>query len=430
MTPLAGIAEDGSVSWSNAAMREWLGDRSLGGVIAGGTDALTQVLGQVRETSKPQRIGTSGDDAVSLLIERPEGASGYVATVIRTDSAVKVGGIDADTLFGVPTAQLPASVVSRVTQILNQVVAFVGLLDLDGTLLEANEPALLAAGLSPEDVVGKPFWECYWWSHDQAIMDRLKDAVARAREGEVVRYDSEIRVGEHARLTIDFQLAPLRDESGTIIELIPSGADITQRAAAESARELLMHELSHRVKNTLATVQSIAGHTTRNAADLEDFQQRFRGRLQAMSACHDLLVATEHRQADLRELVERQLEPFDGSRPDAVVVQGEAIAVSGELAHALSMVVHELATNAVKYGALSVPEGSVRVAWTIDGPLLALTWVEEGGPAVSPPESYGFGRTLIERGLQSQFGTETTIDYEPDGLEARFVIDLSRIEPA
>ena len=327
-----------------------------------------------------------------------------------------------DGMFGASLEALPEGVVRRMAQILNRVVAFVGVLNLDGILLEANEPALLAANLSREDVIGKPFWDCYWWSHREDIQDRLRDAVRRAAQGETVRYDSEIRVGDTARLTIDFQLAPLFDADGKVIELIPSGVDITERAAAEATRELLLNELSHRVKNTLASVQSIASHTLRNTSDTKSFETTFRGRLNAVAACHDLLVETDHSSARLDDIVRSQVGPYTGARPDALRMGGPDVVIKGNAAHPLSLVMHELATNASKYGALSVAEGWIEVEWDFTDRGLRLVWSERGGPEVAPPASRGFGSVLIERSLSHVLEADSHIRFEPGGVVAEIVL--------
>lgn len=225
-------------------------------------------------------------------------------------------------------------------------------------------------------------------------------------------------------MMIDFQLAPSRNAAGQIIELIPSGVDITDRKRAEAHRELLLKELSHRVKNSLATVQAMASHTLRDNNDMESFRSAFLGRLRAISACHELLVNAELVDADLRALVESQVSPYAGDTSSSLSLDGPRITISGEQAHAFGLILHELATNAAKYGGLSVPEGRVEISWRAiceEGRnWLELDWREAGGPGVTPPTRRGFGSVLIERSLGHSVGGESDIDYEPDGLKARF----------
>ena len=138
----------------------------------------------------------------------------------------------------------------RLRYVLDNVVAFVGALTPSGILTDANEPALRAADLSREDVIGKPFWDCYWWNHDAAVQDRLRDAVHRAASGEQVRYDAEIRVANDERMIIDFQLSPHFGANGQVDELIPSGVDITQHKKSEQAARATRDTFQRLVQNS------------------------------------------------------------------------------------------------------------------------------------------------------------------------------------
>lgn len=138
---------------------------------------------------------------------------------------------------------------ARLRRILDRVVAFVGTLTPDGVLTEANEPALLAANLKREDVIGKPFWECYWWCYSAEVQEQLRDAVKRAAGGEIVRYDVDVRVADGALITVDFQVAPNFDDQGNLIELIPSGIDITERKQVEEQLRRSHDTFSNLVKN-------------------------------------------------------------------------------------------------------------------------------------------------------------------------------------
>ncbi|MCI4646132.1 MAG: PAS domain S-box protein [Hyphomonadaceae bacterium] len=318
----------------------------------------------------------------------------------------------------------------RLRRVLNNVVAFIGVLSLDGTLLVANEPALAAADLTREDVIGKPFWDCFWWNYSEESKNLIREAVRRAAEGETVRFDAEIRVANNVPMHIDFQLAPNYDDSGEIIDLIPSGVDITERKRAEKHREMLLQELSHRVKNTLATVQAMAGHTMRTSSDFESFQTAYRGRLQAIARCHELLVATNHTKVNLRSLIETQIRALTRDDGTSLEICGKPLVLGGEAAHAFGLVLHEMATNAAKYGALSTPKGKVHISWGDslgdDGiKCIEIIWKESGGPPVMPPKKRGFGSLLIEQSLSHGLGGTTSISYAQSGLDARFRLPLS-----
>ena len=314
----------------------------------------------------------------------------------------------------------------RVRKVMDSVLAFVGVLSTDGTLLEANEPAVQAAGVGRDELIGRPFWDCYWWSFSEETQARLRAAVATAATGERVRYDAEVRVAGDGRIWIDFQLVPMLDEHGRVVELIPSGVDITERKHAEAHREFLLRELSHRVKNTLASIQSMAGQTLRGTSSPDEFRTTFGARLRAIAASHDLLVESNHENVRLLDLIRGQVGPYaaDDAR---LVLEGDDLVLPGESAHALGLILHELATNAAKYGALSAPEGVVRIAWRAwdrsDMPGLAIDWRETGGPSVEVPERRGFGTRLIERSLATEGGSGS-IDYAPEGVHARLELGL------
>ncbi|RAN34784.1 hypothetical protein HY3_09805 [Hyphomonas pacifica] len=313
----------------------------------------------------------------------------------------------------------------RQRSILDNVVAFVSLLTPDGNILEANTPSLVAAGLQRHEVIGKPFWDCAWWDYDPQVQARMRDAVSRAALGEQVRFDVELNGTDDRRMPIDFQLAPCFDETGCVKQIISSGVDITERKLAEAHREMLVRELSHRVKNSLAMVQAIASQTMRVESSIEAFRESFSGRLRAIAACHDLLIATTRASANISQLVKEQVSPYTSPQAERVSMSGPPLILGPEAAYAFGLILHELATNAVKYGAWSNESGSVIVSWSggrrEDGRKgVIVEWREVGGPEVSPPNRKGFGSVLIEQSLSHSLGGQAHIDYAPEGLTARF----------
>jgi two-component sensor histidine kinase len=192
-------------------------------------------------------------------------------------------------------------------------------------------------------------------------------------------------------------------------------SDVTDRKLADQRRQLLINELNHRVKNTLAIVQGIAAQTFRGRADEQ--ARIFQGRLLALSTAHNVLTRENWESAGLKEIVADAVRPFrdpgGGQRIDA---KGEDIRLAPKTAVALAMALHELGANAVKYGALSAPEGRVDLSWTCRDDRLRLTWRESGGPPVAPPERQGFGARMIQRGLAAELGGKVSIDFEPSGV--------------
>ncbi|MEZ5997173.1 MAG: PAS domain S-box protein [Hyphomonas sp.] len=317
--------------------------------------------------------------------------------------------------------------------ILDNVMAFVGLLTPDGIMLECNETALASADLTLEDVVGRPFWETYWFEHDPDLQAVMRGNIARAVAGERVRQDITIRAAGARNITVDFQLAPTFDEQGRVVNLVPSAVEITERKRAEEHREMLLRELNHRVKNTLATIQTIASHTLRETENLDSFRETFAGRLMAISKCHDMLVDSTSKDADILQLVRDQVLPYALSGSTQVTMSGAALKLGPQAAHTFGLVLHELATNAAKYGALSTEAGRLGISWrrAIDQgrPEAVVEWCETGGPPVSPPTRQGFGSMLIEQSIAYSLGGQVEIEYRPDGLWGRFRFPERDLKP-
>jgi two-component sensor histidine kinase len=210
----------------------------------------------------------------------------------------------------------------------------------------------------------------------------------------------------------------LRDEQGTVLGAVLVGLDITERKEGEDQRRLLLHELNHRVKNSLAIVQSIALQTLRGATSLEDARHALTERLVALAKAHDALTRESWEGAELHDLVAGAIAPLADA--ERFHLEGPPVRLSPALSLSLALALHELATNASKYGALSTERGVVTISWEIDGPLDAmrfrLCWRERGGVPVSPPTRRGFGTRLIERSFSAELGGSATIDFAPEGV--------------
>lgn len=214
---------------------------------------------------------------------------------------------------------------------------------------------------------------------------------------------------------VAFCASPIRDVASKTIGTIIEVRDISQEKRAAEQQRLLVNELNHRVKNTLATVQSLAAQTFLGADPAA--VEKFNGRLLALAKAHDILTHTTWDHAPLKDVLCNALEPFG---PERFEVAGPHIMISPKAALSLAMVTHELATNACKYGALSVPGGRVSLHWEEEalptGSRLDLLWEERGGPPVVPPVRRGFGTRLIERQLAMEFGGSASLDFRPGGL--------------
>jgi two-component sensor histidine kinase len=214
---------------------------------------------------------------------------------------------------------------------------------------------------------------------------------------------------------------PVRNESGQVMQYFVSLVDHTKQKKEQTRCELLINELSHRVKNTLATVQSIAAQALRNTSDPEAIRESIESRLFALAKAHDLLTEENWESAGLVDVVESALAPFgtDG-RLERFSISGQNIRLTPKATLALAIAFHELGTNAVKYGAFSNETGMVSISWEIEatseGNRLVLSWREKEGPPVTPPSRRGFGSQVIERGLAHELEGKVDLHYRTDGV--------------
>ncbi|QPC91781.1 PAS domain S-box protein [Mesorhizobium sp. INR15] len=215
---------------------------------------------------------------------------------------------------------------------------------------------------------------------------------------------------------IDF----VHDETGKPVKMFGVMQDVTDRREAQTRQELLTHELEHRIKNILAMVAAIASQTLRNT-DIATASATFNERLRALANAHDILNKTRWTSASMRQVIDNTIAAFPAEQ---ISVSGPALPINPKMALTLALAVNELATNALKYGALSVPDGKVSIEWSMHPPSeaggqtrLIWRWREQGGPAVTPPTRRGFGRFLIERVFGTDFGGSVQIHYHPDGVE-------------
>jgi two-component sensor histidine kinase len=221
---------------------------------------------------------------------------------------------------------------------------------------------------------------------------------------------------------LDFIYQPIIEPDGSVSGVFVEGSDITDRVRAEDQQRLLLDELNHRVKNTLATVQAIAQQTLRGATSPAQFAQAFEARLLALSQTHNALTDGRWRGAGLRQILDQELSPHGVER---IELRGPDVHLPARMALALGLVFHELATNAAKYGALST-DGRLALDWRVDDGRLRLDWRERGGPPVAAPHRRGFGSRLIERTLSGELGGEISLDYQPEGFSCRFSVPLER----
>jgi len=235
------------------------------------------------------------------------------------------------------------------------------------------------------------------------------------------RFDGAIREGE-------WYCSSLGGKVHAASALMLQVLDVTERVRAEETQRLLIGELNHRVKNTLATVQAIASQSLRRADSLAQFQQNFSGRLQSLARAHSMLSATTWESASLRKLIADQIS-IGAASEERLVLSGDDAELAPELALRFALVLHELTTNAHKHGALAVPEGRVAISWTVEEGALALDWVESGGPRVQTRENRGFGSELIEGSLLP-CGGRAAATFDPAGIRWHIMLPLEKVPPA
>lgn len=217
-------------------------------------------------------------------------------------------------------------------------------------------------------------------------------------------------------------MSPVKDDEGNIVQFFASMVDLTPHKKAEALSKLLIDELNHRVKNTLVTVQAIVLQALRTSPDPAALRRNIESRLFALSRSHDLLTRENWKGAELRDVLAAALEPFVGldGREGRIALAGESVRLAPRAALAFGIAFNELATNAVKYGALSGGKGTVRVDWSLKpsprGRRLLLHWRECGGPPVVPPLHKGVGTRVLERGIAGEMGGTVDLDYRPSGL--------------
>jgi two-component sensor histidine kinase len=203
--------------------------------------------------------------------------------------------------------------------------------------------------------------------------------------------------------------------------------EIAERKRGEEQQALLVAELAHRVRNTLAIVRSLASQTVRHSKDLQQFEASFDGRLQALAQAHTLLINARWERTDLCTLLAHQVNVY-AVHDGAFSFSGPLVTVSPKAAVTLGLVIHELAVNATNYGSLSVPDGRVDVRWRVesgaDPENVQLLWSEIGGPPASPPHHQGFGSKLITFSITHEFGGKAEISYAPEGVQWRFTLPL------
>jgi PAS domain S-box-containing protein len=294
---------------------------------------------------------------------------------------------------------------------------------LDGRYVYVNSHFCELTGRSREELVGLPF-EAITHPDDVAENARL---FARAVEtGASYTFRKRYVRPDGTAVWTEASVTMLSERHEGLLSVV---VDLTERMRAEAQKNLLIEELNHRVKNSLAAVQSLAALTMKHSGSPRSFNQAFSARLMALSATHNLLTRSAWESAPLGELVAVELEPYEGRAHGRVTMKGPAVNLSPRQTISLGMVFHELATNAAKYGALSIPAGRLSIAWDItagdDVHSLRIHWRERGGPPAKAPARRGFGSRLIERSIAHELGGTFAPTYARTGFRCTITLPRS-----
>jgi two-component system CheB/CheR fusion protein len=296
-------------------------------------------------------------------------------------------------------------------------------LTLGGVIRSWNPGAQRLFGYSAREAIGRSFS----FLASAKSIDAHNGMIEQAKAGTVAGpIGTSCLRKDGGDIAIELSVMPIRGNDGAVTTLALSARDIAERKSADAQRILLLAELSHRVKNALATVQAVATETLRSAPTPEAFTTVFSARLLALAGTHDILTRAEWQGAALREALESELAPYQNDEQSRWCGTGPVILLDAKTTLALGMAFHELATNAAKYGALSLPGGCVNVTWEVrkrgTGNRLYLVWAENGGPAVKKPDRRGFGTRLIADGVGYELDGIVELDFDVAGL--RCIIDV------
>jgi len=287
---------------------------------------------------------------------------------------------------------------------------------LEGMIVSWNRGAERLFGYSAKEAIGKPITMLFppeQQGEERGIMERIR------RGDRMDTYETIRMRKDGSPVWVSLSISPLKDGNGRVIGASKIARDMTERRRADQHRDTLVHELNHRSRNSLAMIQAIAAQTFSRGASLAETKLNFELRLMALARGHDLLTQDNWTGTDLESVVKAAVEPLNGAG-NRFHIEGPPVPLTPAVALTFTMALHELCTNAAKYGALSKAKGQVEIGWEVKGNgesrRLQLTWTESGGPPVKPPVGKGFGSSLVEKVLAMELGGAVRIDYESAGV--------------
>lgn len=389
-----------------------------------------------REAYRQQVNGEQPSYATSKRVIRPDGSVAHVevsSSSVRDNEGRFAYGVRV--MKDVTEARRMQRQIAENEQKLRELLTFlpaaIYTTDAEGRITFFNEKAAELAGREP--VIGTDSWcvswKLFWPDGSPMPHDECPMAIALKENRPVHGGEAIAERPDGTRVPFIPYPTPLRDHDGKLVGAINMLVDISDRKEAEARQKVLIDELNHRVKNSLATVQSLALQTVQHSGDLKQFATTFEARLIALARAHDLLTERNWLGAPLEGLVRDIVAPY-GTDDERIQSGGEALDLTPRAALALTMVFSELATNAAKYGSLSRSSGTLSVHWRLSTgpqPMLHLSWVERGGPEVQAPTRRGFGTRLIQRCIERDLDGEIDIRFEPAGLQSEIRLPLDVI---
>ncbi|MGH6823258.1 MAG: PAS domain S-box protein, partial [Methylocella sp.] len=369
--------------------------------------------------------------------ERPDGTRGPIlayATPLRDRSGALTGAVNM--LIDITGRKRAGPVTRRLAAIVESSEDAIVSADLDGIIKTWNPGAERLFGYMAEEVIGKPL--TFYIPMDRH--DQESDILSRIRRGECVDSYETVRQRKDGSLVeVSLTMSPVKNVEGRIIGVSKIAQDITERRRAQEQQNLLVREMSHRVKNLFAVASGLVTLSARSARTPAELAEAVRERLGALARAHGLtrpgLIDGDGiscQDTTLHALVQTILAPYvDPERFEDhgfFVITGPCLPIGGNAITSVALVMHELATNAAKYGALSCPGGYIHIDWSVKKDELLLTWKEHGGPSLDgPAEREGFGNSLVRRIVTGQFGGQLSYDWKPQGLTIRLSVPVERL---
>jgi PAS domain S-box-containing protein len=411
---------DGVVLYVNDRLRELTGYPSARFV---GRDLMSLFKGEppalVPEVTAEASLLRNGEDPMPVAVwSRPISVGGATATLVRlTDLSIH------------RRAEQIAAAERFARSVLEQATEAVVVLSPDGRITHASWRAEQLAERPP---VGRTFSEAFQLeaqtTEEAGTLAQFSTESLDALLATKPFHGVEVKLRGDSKYTFLLSAGPLVDESKANVGSIVTLTDITERKRAEEQQTMLVAELNHRVKNILAIVQSVAAQTQRSSGSLENFADAFNGRLKALALAHDILTQTRWIGIGLSELLAAVLAPYRSPEGTRVRISGPAILLPARAVVPLSMVLHEMTTNAAKYGALSTRSGNVEITWKLTGGIdksVELVWQECNGPKVKAATSTGFGTKLIDHVIRHDLDGSTKINFDPAGVRWTIEFPLS-----